>query len=296
MQRIDAAIHAGAPRGSATAAVTLVPDGLAAAGISSPQWAAMSSHAPRRAAGWGRAAVWCLRALLLTPFVLMGPELLSALLGRPDAVSNLSASTADVLGSSALLMFIMMLAVTPIHTATGWRWHIILRRDYGLGMFAAAVLDLVLAATTTGNTFPGGVLARVGGHTFLVAGLLSTLLLVPLALTANGRAQRWMGGAWKWLHRLTYVVWGTVLLHLLLLFGVGTIFVDGCAVSLPLLVLRVPAVRRWWVVARRQGTRPWARLVAGMALAGVFAAGYVPLIAELALKGGAAFTQNPGNN
>ena len=240
--------------------------------------------------------MWCLRALLLTPFVLMGPELMSALMGRPDAVSNLSASTADVLGSSAFLMFVMMLAVTPVHTVTGWRWHIVLRRDYGLGMFAAAVLDLVLAATTTGNTFPGGVLTRVGGHSFLVAGLFSTLLLVPLAITANRRAQRWLGGSWKWIQRLTYVVWFTVLVHLLLLFGVGTIFVDACAVSLPLLVLRVPAVRRWWGAARRRRAHRGQRIAAGVVLAGAFAAGYVPLVQELALKGAAAFTQHPGNN
>src|SRR2546430_11731013 len=61
----------------------------------------------------------------------------------------------------------MMLAVTPIHTVTGWRWHVILRRDYGIAMFFAAATDITLAATTTGDTFPGPALTRVGGHTFL---------------------------------------------------------------------------------------------------------------------------------
>src|SRR5438874_8547525 len=78
----------------------------------------------------GPLAVWLLRALLVIPFVLMGPEIVSMLVGRPDAVAHLSASTADVLGTSTFLIFMAMLAVTPIQSMTGWRWHIVLRRDY----------------------------------------------------------------------------------------------------------------------------------------------------------------------
>ncbi len=241
-------------------------------------------------------AVWIFRALLLVPFVLMGPEVTSAILGRPDAVPHLSASTADVLGSSAFLIFVMMLAVTPIHTVTGWRWHIILRRDYGVAMFAVATADLVLAAITTDDTFPGGPANRIAGHTFLAAGLVSTLLLAPMALTANRRAQMWLGGYWKWVQRLTYVVWVTVLIHLLFLFGVGTIFMDAVAVSAPLVFLRVPAIRRRWKSARRAGAHRPSRAAIGVILVGLFAVGYVPLVHELAVKGTAAFTQTPGND
>ncbi len=171
-----------------------------------------------------------------------------------------------------------------------------LRRDYGIAMFAVAGTDLTLAAITTGDTFPGTVLTRVGGHTFLLAGLVSTLLLIPMVVTANRRAQRWLGGYWKWIQRLTYVVWVTVLIHLLFLFGVGTIFVDALAVSVPLAVLRIPAVRRWWKWGRRAGTHRVMRGVAAALLAGIFVSGYAPLVSELATKGAAAFTQSPGND
>ena len=241
----------------------------------------------------GTKAVWFFRALLLIPFVLMGPEVVSAIAGRPDGIANVSASVADVLGTSTFLIFIMMLAVTPVHTITGWRWHVILRRDYGIAMFATAATDLTLAATTTGDTFPGTVLTRVGGHTFLVAGTLSTLLLVPLVVTANRRAQLWLGRHWKSVQRLTYVVWGTILIHLFLLFGLGTVFLYAVAVSLPLALMRVPWVRRWWDSARRAGTHRALRIVAVVVLIGIFALGYVPLAHELADKGAAAFVQNP---
>ncbi|TMD40964.1 MAG: hypothetical protein E6I81_01110 [Chloroflexi bacterium] len=246
--------------------------------------------------GFGTKAVWFFRALLLVPFVLMAPEVISALRGSPDGVANISASVADVLGTSTFLIFILMLAVTPVYTMTGWRWHTVLRRDYGIAMFATAATDLTLAAITTGDTFPGTVLTRVGGHTFLAAGTLSTLLLIPLVVTANQPAQQWLGRHWKGVQRLTYVVWGTILVHLFLLFGLSAIFIDAVAVSAPLVFMRLPLVRRWWTAARRRGSRRFVRAVAAVALVGVFSLGFVPLVHELAVKGSAAFVQNPNRD
>ena len=272
-------------------------------GVAKPTWS--SATAPERTAtvvsarvGGRRSAkrspaVWGFRVLLLAPFVLMGPEILAALSGRPGSVTHLSESTADVLGTSAFLLFMAMLTVTPLHTFTGWRWHLVLRRDCGIAMFAVAALDLVLAATTTGRTFPGGFLARVGGHTFLAAGTLAVLLVVPLAITANRRAQRWLGPHWKWLHRLTYFAWGAILLHLLLLFGLRSFFLDAAVMSLPLAVLRVPRVRRWLASSRRTGRHVLARHAAAAAAAVTVAVGYAPFLRELARVGTAAFFQHP---
>lgn len=245
---------------------------------------------------WSRIAVWLLRLPLLVPFTLMGPEILAAIRGEPDAVAHLSTSTADVLGTSAFLLFVLMLTVTPVQTMTGWRWHVVLRRDYGIAMFAVAATDLTLAATTTGDTFPGGVLSRVGGHSFLLVGTLATLLLIPLVVTANRAAQRWLGGWWKSLHHITYVVWALVLLHLFLLFGVATIFVEAALVSVPLAVLRLSAVRRWWTTARRLDIHAGMRAAAAALLLATFAAGFAPLVQELAVKGAAAFVQQPIDN
>jgi len=243
-----------------------------------------------------KAALWFFRALLLIPFALMGPEIVSAILGRPGAVANISASVADVLGTSTFLIFLTMVAVTPIHTITGWRWHVILRRDYGIAMFATAATDITLAAITTGDTFPGTVLTRIGGHPFLFAGTLSTLLLVPLVITANRWAQQWLGRHWKSVQRITYVVWATILFHLFLLFGLTTIFLYAVAASAPLALLRVPLVRRWWDAARRAGRHRVLRGAVALVLVAVFAAGYVPLARELAEKGGAAFIQQPSRD
>ena len=230
---------------------------------------------------------------MITPFVLMGPEIISLVLGRPGAVQNVAESTADVLGTSSLLFMVLMLAVTPVHTMTGWTWHLPLRREFGVAMFVTAALDLTLAATTTGETFSGGVLGRIGGRTFLVVGTLAVFLLIPLAVTSTRRSHRWLGSYWKRLHRLTYVIWALVLLHLLLLFGFGGIFVEALVVSAPLIVLRIPPVRRWWSAARRRHQHRVLRGVLAAALVLTFVAGLRPIIGELALKGQATFVEQP---
>jgi sulfoxide reductase heme-binding subunit YedZ len=258
-----------------------------------PPGTSREALAPRRQAWIETVALWVLRALIITPFVLMGPELVSYLLGHAGAAGNIAESTADIFGTSSLLFMVLMLAVTPVHTMTGWTWHLPLRRDYGIAMFASAAVDLVLAALTTGETFSGGVLGRIGGRTFLVAGTLAVFLLLPLALTSTRRAHLWLGSYWKRLHRLTYVIWAVVLLHLLLLFGFGGIFVQALVVSVPLLLLRVPPVRRWWSAARRKHQHRVLRGVLAFALVATFVAGLRPIIAELSFKGQAAFIQQP---
>jgi DMSO/TMAO reductase YedYZ heme-binding membrane subunit len=237
--------------------------------------------------------VWFFRGLLVIPFVFMAPEIILLVLGRPGSVANVSASTADVLGTSSFLLFVMMLSVTPVHTMTGWRWHLILRRDYGVAMFFTAGTDLTLAALTTGDTFPGGPLARIAGHTFLVFGTLSVFLLIPLTLTANRPAMHWLGGNWKSVQRLTYVLWVTILIHLAFLFGLSSFFLDALAVSVPLALMRVPAVRRWWRAARKARAQRVLRFGAAVVLIGLFSVGYMQLVHELATKGSAAFVQRP---
>ncbi len=258
----------------------------------------LPARRPRSADGsdWSRATtvvLWLLRLLPVTPFVFMAPEIISALQGRPGAVANIGGSTADVFGTSSLLIFALMLTVTPIHTVTGWTWHIPLRRWYGIAMFLTATADLILAATTTGDTFSGGVLGRIGGHTFLVAGTLAVLLLVPLALTSFRRSHHWLGSYWRRLHRLVFVIWAIILIHLLFLFGFSKFFLDALVLSAPLVALRLPPVRRWWGAARRSNRHQALRAVLIVIMVGLFAAGFVPLVRELALKGHAAFIQHP---
>jgi sulfoxide reductase heme-binding subunit YedZ len=257
------------------------------------RWPRSGATAASRRVLATRTGVGALRLLIVTPFVMMGPEILAAVRGRPDAIEHLSSSGPDVLGNAAFICFALMLLVTPLATLTGWRWQVPLRRTYGLGMFAIALTDLVIAAIVTGNRFPGGFATRVTGHSFLAVGTFATLLCLPLAMTANQRAQRALGKYWKQVHRITYVVWIAILAHLLLLFGFRGVALSALEMSAPLLVLRLPQVRRWYVASRRAATSRWARVGLVVVSGALFVHGLEPFVHNLAVSGGQAFVQRP---
>jgi methionine sulfoxide reductase heme-binding subunit len=270
--------------------VTFAPD----LGLIAPDPASEATEgAPSRRHQVATAALWALRSLVLVPIAMMGPELVAAISGKPHAMANVSASANDVLGTAGWILFVLTLSITPVRTITGFKWHEPLRRDFGVAMAAVILLDLVLA--TMNQNFTGGFVSRTTGHSFLAAGTLAALLLVPLAMTAHRRAQRWLGRWWKWLHRLVYVVWGTVLLHLLLLFGLRAFFLDALVVSLPLAVLRIPPVARWWSASRRAGTHRILRATLAILALAVFAFGLQFFVRELAFKGHLAFDRPSSN-
>ncbi|HVV75457.1 MAG TPA: hypothetical protein VHC43_05425 [Mycobacteriales bacterium] len=240
-------------------------------------------------------AVWFFRLLLITPFVFMTPEIVAALRNGPDAIAHLQSSGADVLGNAGFIAFMVTMAVTPLWTMTGWRWHIVLRRDYGIAMFLIAFTDLVLAAIVTSGRFPGGFVTRVAGHSFLAVGTLATLLCVPLALTANKRAQRSLGRYWKPLHRTVYVVWVAILLHLVLLFGFHGPAIRSLVVSAPLLLVRLPQVRRWYVATRKAGTHRGRRAGMSVLVASMFVVGLAPFVHDFVTSGSQAFVQQPAD-
>ncbi|HVU60661.1 MAG TPA: ferric reductase-like transmembrane domain-containing protein [Mycobacteriales bacterium] len=257
------------------------------------RWSRPHLSAKARRAAARRAGIAACRLPIVAPFVMMAPEVVSGLRGRPEAVAHLSSSGPDVFGNAAFICFVLMVLVTPVATVTGWRRHVPLRRTYGLGMFAIALTDLVTAAIVTGNRFPGGFMTRVTGHTFLAVGTLATLLCVPLALTANHRAQRALGKYWKQVHRITYVVWLAIVVHLLLLFGFHGPAVAAIEVSAPLAALRLPQLRRWYAASRRAQTHRLARsatVVVAMALVGY---GLEPFVHNLVVSGVQAFVQRP---
>ena len=209
-------------------------------------------------------ALWVLGAPALIPILFMVP----AFVTRNGTAMD--ANEADVLGSGSEILLLCTLLVTPMNTLTRQRWFIPLRRWYGLMFAATAFTDATTASITT--SFAGGVFGRLAGHSFLLVGFVNTMLLVPLFLTGNNRAQRWLGRYWKPLQRLVYVVWGLLILHLTLLSGFGFQHgtngpgngIDGTpifherlyqilACSLFPFILRLPPVKRWVAEKQKEG-------------------------------------------
>jgi DMSO/TMAO reductase YedYZ heme-binding membrane subunit len=208
-------------------------------------------------------ALFLMRLPVFAPIIFMTPAWLSL-----NAKDTLTITEASVLGSGGILCLYIALSITPIITLTGAQWIAPLRRWYGIWFAIIGIADTTTAAITT--EFAGGPLGRLAGHTFLLTGFFIITLALPVLATANTPAQRKLGKYWKRLQRMTYVIWFFAVVHLLLLDGIKPFgaadgdgipvfhqrFYQAMAVSIPLIVLRLPPVRRWVTEQRAQG-RQW---------------------------------------
>jgi DMSO/TMAO reductase YedYZ heme-binding membrane subunit len=244
-------------------------------------------------------ALFLLRLPAFVPLIFIARGWLS--LNTRNVLTN---TEADVLGTGGEICFFVAVSITPLITLTGARWIAPLRRWYGIMFAVIGIADSVTAAIT--GDFAGGVIGRLAGHTFLLAGFLVILLALPLLATANTPAQRMLGKYWKRLQRMTYVVWGFIVIHLLLLDGFTPFgaadgdgdpvfhqrFYQAVAISIPLVVLRLPPVRRW-IAAQRAADR-YRRVWLVMApLAALYVAGFIFIINEEIFTGTKVMTLHP---
>jgi sulfoxide reductase heme-binding subunit YedZ len=109
------------------------------------------------------------------------------------------------LGTWALNLLLLTLAVAPLRRLTGWAWLLKLRRMLGLFVFFYACLHLATYLWLD-QFFDWPAIGRdIVKRPFITAGMLAFLLLLPLAATSNQAMIRRLGGhRWQELHRLIY--------------------------------------------------------------------------------------------
>ncbi len=164
------------------------------------------------------------------------------------------------LGRIAIYWLVAALSVTPLYTLTGWRDLPGRRRATGLYAFMYTCLHvLVFMGLDYGFVF-SQIFSLVLGKVYLLVGLLALLMLIPLAATSFDYFKRTMGKNWKRLHWLVYPAAVVAILHYALA-QKGNIFALKGHILAPflwglltllLLGLRVPPVRRWVSMTRRQ--------------------------------------------
>ena len=247
-------------------------------------------------------ALFLLRLPALIPLILTLRGWLS--LNEKLSLTN---TEADVLGTGGEFCFLVAVSITPLITLTGQRWFAPLRRWYGI-MFAVIGIADSITASITGD-FSGGPIGRVAGHSFLLAGFFVILLALPVLVTANTPMQRALGKYWKRVQRVTYVIWAMIVVHLALLDGLTPF--DGpqgdgdpvfhqrlyqiVAISLPLVILRLPPVRRW-VTEQRAAGQQWKVWAVFAPLVALYIFGFAFLINEELFTGTKILTMNPPAN
>lgn len=107
-------------------------------------------------------------------------------------------------GLWALVGLCATLAITPLRRLTGRPQWLRLRRMLGLFAFFYACLHLAMWIWVDHDFEPEAALRDVVKRPFIAVGLLTWLLLLPLALTSTQAMIRRLGPLWRRLHRLVY--------------------------------------------------------------------------------------------
>ena len=154
---------------------------------------------------------WGANCAAAAPLVLIVWDYSQGVLGI-DPVNAINNRT----GRAAGILLLASLACTPLTTVFGWRQLLGLRKSLGLWAFGYAALHLLNFigldyAFNLSQIMQDAVLDKP----YILAGLASLLLLIPLAATSTRAAMRRLGKNWKRLHRLAYVAGALAVLHFL---------------------------------------------------------------------------------
>lgn len=118
------------------------------------------------------------------------------------------------LGTWALVLLCVTLAVSPLRWLTGWAWLLRLRRMAGLFCFFYALLHVLTYAVLDHWLDWPALWADVVKRPFITAGFAAFVMLLPLAATSSNAMVRRLGARrWQALHRLVYAIALAAILH-----------------------------------------------------------------------------------
>jgi methionine sulfoxide reductase heme-binding subunit len=148
-------------------------------------------------------------------FILALPGLLLLALAFND---GLGANPAEALtrqsGEWALRGLILVLLIRPLQVWTGWGAWLRFRRASGVAVFVYGALHMLCWAWFEQGLDWADLVNDIAKRPFILVGVLTLSLMLPLAITSNTWSLRQLGGLrWKQLHRLVYVCAPLAVLH-----------------------------------------------------------------------------------
>jgi methionine sulfoxide reductase heme-binding subunit len=118
-------------------------------------------------------------------------------------------------GTWTLVFLCCTLAVTPLRVMTGAHWLAQFRRPIGLFAFFYALLHMSTWIWFDHWFDLSAMIKDVIKRPFITVGMLSVVLLTPLALTSTKAMMKRLGRQWSRLHQLVYVIACLGVLHYL---------------------------------------------------------------------------------
>lgn len=159
--------------------------------------------------GWGLIKL-SVFFLSLTPFLLLLNDAIQDQLGA-NPIETLHFR----LGDWALRFLCIGLALNPLKKGLKQSWPIRFRRMMGLFAFFYASLHLAVYIVLDLSLSWEAFIDEVPQSPYILVGLLTYLLLIPLALTSTKAMQKRLGKRWIQLHKLVYVASISAVIHYL---------------------------------------------------------------------------------
>jgi len=116
-------------------------------------------------------------------------------------------------GRAAITLLVLTLTCTPLNTLFGWREPLKRRRALGLYAFLYAVIHAVIFVDLDYGLAWSLITQTVLEKPYILVGMISFLLLLPLAVTSFDIWKARLGKAWKRLHQLVYFIVPLAVLH-----------------------------------------------------------------------------------
>ena len=170
---------------------------------------------------------------------------------RDDLTANPIEYITRHTGFWALVLLVVTLSVTPLRRITGWNEVIKVRRMLGLFAFFYATLHLLTWIVLDKFFDFAWMLEDIAERRFITIGMLTWIMLLPLALTSTKGMIRRLGRRWQILHRLTYVAAITGVVHFWWLVKADLFEPQMVALALSVLL----GFRAWWTWRMRTLSR-----------------------------------------
>ena len=186
-------------------------------------------------------------------------------------VGNLSVNPIQDLeqrtGRAAITLLVLSLMCTPLNTLFGWKELLKRRRALGLYTFMYATIHVLIFLDLDYGLAWSLIIQSIVEKPYIIFGLITFLMLTPLAITSFDIWKVRLKKNWKRLHQTIYVIAPLAVLHFALskkgdIFHLQGDIVRPLAyglVVLILLLLRIPRLRKFFASFRTQHLLPFFR-------------------------------------
>jgi len=172
-------------------------------------------------------------------------------------------------GRAAITLLVLSLMCTPLNTLFGWKELLKRRRALGLYSFMYVSIHVLIYLDLDYGLAWSLIIQNIVEKPYIIFGVITFLLLTPLAITSFDIWKKRLKKNWKRLHQMVYFIAPLAVLHFALS-KKGDIFqlqgdivrplIYGLVVLI-LLILRIPRIRKFFASLRNQHLQPFVRRI-----------------------------------